>query len=366
MASGSHLNILYLSEHGGIQTGRSQAVLMRYDAATGAKTTILSFANTGTGIYSAQTSPDGQWTLFIATTLSGGHYTAKVQLIRVDGQMLQTLFCDPSGTIGNLQWSPDLQQVAFRGPPLSGLESTIHLLNLATAQQEQVMFGTYFPYAWLDNTRLYVAQQQGSDPFTSLFKLYLFDTSKGANQQPGSLTYIASAPVLCGSFEKSSDGAQLLGSSCTPVRPAGCRGPVTQGPSTLNVRPATGGSARTFYSSQTQAIMTFHTVNAQTLLLYIENTSGNLSQNGLWKINADGSGLTRLTTVAGRQCDDLGYRATYPQIISNGQFYALRVTDPISWYSSLQVGSLKGGTPTTFETKDTRQGILELVGMVMI
>ncbi len=339
---------------------------MRYDATTGAKTTILSFANTGTGITSAQPSPDEQWTLFIATTLSEGHYSAKLQLIRADGQMLQTLFCDPNGTIGNLLWSPDLQQVAFLGAPLSGLASTIHLLNLATGQQKQVMFGTYFLYAWLDNTRLYVAQQQGSDPFTSLFNLYLLDTSKGANQQPGSLTYIASAPVLCGSFEKSSDGAQLLGSSCTPVRPAGCRGPATQGPSTLNVRPATGGSARTFYSSQTQAIMTFHTVNAQTLLLYIENTQGDLSQNGLWKINIDGSGLTRLTAAGGQRCDDLGYPATWPQITSNGQSYVLRITEPRSWNESLLVGSLTGGTPTTFETKDTRQGILELVGMVMM
>ena len=360
MVPGSHQNIVYVSEHGGTQTFPSQALLMRYDLTTGSKTTILSFANTGTGIISTQSSPDGQWTLFIATTFSEGHYTAKLQLIRADGQMLQTLFCDPSGSIGKLQWSPDLQQVAFTGPPFDKLKRTIHLLNLATAQQEQVVFGTYSPYAWLDNTRLYVAQQQGSDPFTSLFNLYLLDTSKGANQQPGSLTYIASTPVLCGSFEKSSDGAQLLGSSCMPVRPAGCRGPATQGPSTLNVRPATGGSARTIYSSQTQAIMTFHTVNAQTLLLYIENTQGDLSQNGLWKINIDGSGLTRLTTAGGQLCADQGYTATWPQIISNGQSYALRAN------GSLMAGSLNGGSPTTFETLSISKGTLNLVGMVMI
>jgi len=45
---------------------------------------------------------------------------------------------------------------------------------------------------------------------------------------------------------------------------------------------------------------------------------------------------------------------------------ALRVTDPSSWNEVLLVGSLKGGTPTTFETKDTREGILSLVGMVMV
>src|SRR5258708_6824363 len=97
MTPGSHQNIIYVSETGGVQTVPSQALLMRYDMTTGSKTTILSYANTGTGIISTQTSPDGQWTLFIATTFSEGHYTAKLQLIRADGQMLQTLFCDPSG-----------------------------------------------------------------------------------------------------------------------------------------------------------------------------------------------------------------------------------------------------------------------------
>jgi hypothetical protein len=121
-----------------------------------------------------------------------------------------------------------------------------------------------------------------------------------------------------------------------------------------------GGSARTIYSSQTQAIMTFHTVNAQTLLLYIENTQGDLSQNGLWKININGSGLTRLTTAGGQLCADLGYTATLPQIISNGQFYALRANE------SLMAGSLNGGTPTTFETLSINKGTLNLVGMVMI
>ncbi len=111
--------------------------------------------------------------------------------------------------------------------------------------------------------------------------------------------------------------------------------------------------------------MTLHPISSQTLLMYIENTSGNLNQNGLWKINVDGSGLTRITTVAGRQCDDLGYRATYPQIVSSGQYYALRMTDSTSLTESLLVGSLNGVAPTIFETKDTREGVLILVGVVM-
>ncbi|HEV2579266.1 MAG TPA: hypothetical protein VGT44_00320, partial [Ktedonobacteraceae bacterium] len=168
----------------------------------------------------------------------------------------------------------------------------------------------------------------------------------------------------CGSFEQS--GAQLLSASCTPTRPGGCRGPATGGPSAIRTSPATGGAARTIYSSQSQAFMTLHAVDAQTLLLYIENTQGDLSQNGLWKLKSDGTGLTRLTTVGGQLCSDLGYPATWPQITSNSQFYALRQIDPVSFYSALQVGSLNGGAPTTFATKSASVGIMSLVGMVSL
>ena len=111
--------------------------------------------------------------------------------------------------------------------------------------------------------------------------------------------------------------------------------------------------------------MALHPISSQTLLRYIENTTGNLSQNGLWKINTDGSGLARITNAGGRQCDDLGYPALYPQIVSGRQYYALRMADPTSLNESLLVGSLNGGAPTIFEAKDIREGVLILVGVVM-
>jgi len=75
--------------------------------------------------------------------------------------------------------------------------------------------------------------------------------------------------------------------------------------------------------------------------------------------------LTRVTTVAGQQCEDLGYPASYPQIVGGGQYYALRTTNSTSLNESLLVGSLDGNAPATFEMKDTRQGVLILVGMVI-
>jgi len=50
----------------------------------------------------------------------------------------------------------------------------------------------------------------------------------------------------------------------------------------------------------------------------------------------------------------------WPQIISNGQSYALRTNE------SLMVGFLNGGAPTMFETMSISEGILNLVGMAMM
>ncbi len=177
---------------------------------------------------------------------------------------------------------------------------------------------------------------------------------------PGSLTRVTSANAICGSFEQSSDGTQVFSSSCTPVEPDNCRGYALQGPSTLSALPAAGGTARTIYSSQSHAVAALHPVSSQTLLMYIENTGGDFSQNGLWRINTDGSALTRLTTTAGQRCADREYAVEWPQIISNGQSYALRANE------SLMVGSLNGGVPTTFETMSISEGILNLVGMAMM
>ncbi len=98
--------------------------------------------------------------------------------------------------------------------------------------------------------------------------------------------------------------------------------------------------------------------------MYIENTNKTLSQNGLWKLNTDGTGLTRLTTAPGQECADLEFPSEWPQIISNGQSYALRISQvPVT---ALMVGSLNGGASTTFATLKLSDGIMFLVGWAMM
>jgi hypothetical protein len=358
LPAGSHPHVLYLSERGGLQTAMTDAQLLSYDLFTKSTTTLLSLANTDQGIDSAQLSTDGQWALFLTSSLE--QQTVKVQVIRADGQMLQTVFCAPLYKISNVQWSPDRQNIAFAVLDNNGQATAIELLNLFTGQHKSFAVNNYRPYVWLNNMLLYIVQPQGNQ-LTSQMHLALLDTSK--DSAPTNFTTIASTNALCGRFETIIDDTHLFSSSCTLVDV--CRGPATQGPSTLNSLPATGGSATTIYQNHNQAIMTFHQVTAQTLLMYIENTQGDLSQNGLWKINTDGTGLTRLTTIPGQQCGDLGYRATYPQIVSSGQYYALRTVDATSQSTSLMVGNITGGVPTTFETKDIREGVLMLVGVAL-
>ncbi len=361
LPAGSQPGVVYLSERGGFQASMTNAQLIRYDISTKSKTVLASSTQADEAITEAQVSADGQWILFLTASLSQNQ--TRLQLIRADGQNLQTLYCVPPYTISTIRWSPDKQHVAFAVLGSDGRISTIEVLNLKSGQQEAFQVHNYSPYAWLNTTQLYIVQPQG-DQRTSALTLSLLDTSKGSAQQSGNLPTIASANGLCGTFEGSSDGTRLFTSSCTPVNANGCQGPATQGPSTLNVLPATGGPARTIYSNQKQAIMTLVPASSQTLLMYVENTYGDLNQNGLWKINADGSGLTRLTTGAGQQCDDLSYPAFLPQIASAGQQYALRIADARARNETVLVGSLNGGMPTTVETKSIDDGVLILVGVV--
>ena len=127
-------------------------------------------------------------------------------------------------------------------------------------------------------------------------------------------------------------------------------------------------ASQTIYSSQAQAIVTIHAVSSPTLLMYIENTNNALDQNGLWKLKTVGSGLTRLTTVPGQKYGDLELPAQWPQIVSNSQSYALRISQDQNQVpaTALMVGTLNGGTPTTFASVKLEDGIMFLVGWAML
>ncbi len=159
----------------------------------------------------------------------------------------------------------------------------------------------------------------------------------------------------------SSDGTQLFSSSCTAFN-GNCQGNQVQGPSTVSLVPVSGGATKTIYSSQSQAITALAPASATSLLIYIENTTGDLSQDGLWKINTDGSGLTRLTTASPLACQYSTEPYPFTQIASNSQSYALLYLE--GGVQKLAVGSLTGGAATTIATGDfSNANIFVLAGI---
>jgi hypothetical protein len=122
-----------------------------------------------------------------------------------------------------------------------------------------------------------------------------------------------------------------------------------QGPSCICGMPATGGSQQTIYSSASLAITDVRAIDEHTLLFLAQNTSGDTSQNGLWKIHVDGTGLTRLTQAKPGDVNVFSEHSWYPwsNVSRDGTMYALNVYHAQTEGGSLLVGSLRGGSPTS-------------------
>jgi hypothetical protein len=126
---GSHQNIVYIVNEYQGQTP-TFGTLKRYDVSSGAKTEIVKIASIS--ISDAQVSADGQWILFVAVTT----HQAKLQLVRMDGQALQTLYCatpasngaNPASALSNIEWAANQQLAAFNS--YTGPASYLYVLNM--------------------------------------------------------------------------------------------------------------------------------------------------------------------------------------------------------------------------------------------
>lgn len=276
--------------------------LDRYDPTTGQITTILR----NDSIDAAQLSTDGAWILLLDRV--GGR--PAIQMIRLDGQGLQTLHCAPAGQrIGNLSWSPDGQKIAFaEGQDVQGNADT-YLLHTKTGKLQRVLvqsiygqanpqiYESYLPLQWIDNTRLYILDIPrccfgGAGLGTIPLRLFLLDTGKGPGQH---ITDLMSVASLDFGFEEgmalSPDRSKLFLSQYT----ASLNGNnfISSGPSPITEQPAGGGNDSTVYTDPNHAIFAIATADQNNLLLRVDN-SDNTAQNGLWKLNLSTRQETRL------------------------------------------------------------------------
>jgi len=353
LALGKQDTVVYV-EIQGHPLNPTSVTLKRYTVSTRTAREIVTLPQTN--IYEAQISADGIWVL-LHTNVSG---QPAMQLIRMDGQRLQTLYCSsgpPGGSgFGWMQWSPDNKYVAFveLGPPGSGPSTstgTFNLLNVATGTIQTKppvsIDALAFPLAWLDTTHLYVMSMKKG--------LSLLDITTGTIKQIPNLT------GTCIDATHTLDGTQLftsLAAQCasTDERPSSS---TSRGPSIIQVQPATGGPAKTIYSTPTDAITALRVASSTTLLLITRNINTDTSHNGLWKMNTDGTGLTRLSSDAAILKDaanedmfftgPFGWTMDQPwaNASRDGAYYSIQVYNYGNGPSRLLIGSMKGGVPVT-------------------
>ncbi len=344
LGSGNHQNIVYIvNEFQG--SNPTFGTLKRYDVMTGTKTEIIKIPQVF--ISDAQISTDGQWILFVATSSAA----EKLQMIRMDGQDLQTLYCDTQKLLGEVDWSPNERLVIFSNEEDLG----IYLLNMQSGSvQLEVRPINLGNSTWFDDTHVYLMPAGVDTPTDTV---YMLDLSRGANQPSSDLVQVFQQPHTpnrypCVDYDSYS-GSKLFISQCAATFfPQSSAVGKRQGPSAIGVQLLADTSLHTIFTSTTLAITMVRTISSRILLLLVENFSEDhsvdTSQNGLWKINIDGSGLTRLTTqdegFATRICEFT--RTPWANGSRDGSMYAFEIYNNQS--NSLLFGSLSGGPPTTF------------------
>ena len=348
----SHQNSVFIDEEGNPNNPPTAGVLMRYDVTTGSKTTILKLEHAN--IEEASLSNDGQWILFVDQVYDSAAQYYKVpelQLVRVDGQRLQTLYCDTqSKGLFSLAWSPDQQHIAFFGGEKDGESfAGVSLFDMRSGQVQLVLDeqSAVDSLTWQDNQRLYIRLASLVPTAT----LYLLDTARGAKQQRSDLAiaFQQRTSKPCWSADKSADGSVLFISQCTPAATPGSGSPYLPGaPSSMSKQTATGGSLHTILNTEHLAIVDVHVATPRVLLFTVANpvARGQTdSHNGLWKVNTDGSGLQQLThegTWSGNG------QPSWANVSRDGMLYAYRVWDQTTQSSSIKYGVLSGNPTTTF------------------
>jgi dipeptidyl aminopeptidase/acylaminoacyl peptidase len=126
MTAGNHPTIVYLAQ----DQDKNNGMLQRYDITTASTRTILK-TNSADVIQQANISPDGQWILF----LSKMQDQSSIQLIRIDGQQWQTLYCTPPQmSIDAALLSPDQHSLVFNQVNQDQSMSTLYLLDMTTGK----------------------------------------------------------------------------------------------------------------------------------------------------------------------------------------------------------------------------------------
>jgi eukaryotic-like serine/threonine-protein kinase len=311
----------------------SSTTLQEFDVQGKTSSTITSI--NGETIFTAQISQSGQWVLFVAQK----NGVQVLQLVRVDGQDLQTLYCASIGQKLEAQWSPNQQQIIFS--QISKQQAQLLLLNTTTGllQTEytdaQAYGGGLEPLTWLDNSHVYIGLVS-SGPLYQPENLYVLDTSKGANQQQSDLKILVGSGDSPWNFDCSVDGKTVY--YVTSKEPP--RADVLE--STIFASPALSGSfTNATFTTHNLYITAVRVINATTLMLFAQDPQNKQSSvNGLYTVGTNGRGLKRLTSSsdASLWAFNVSSQYTWSNFSRNGAYYV----------DGLSYGAFSGGPLTSY------------------
>ncbi len=336
----------------------SNGLLIRYDIKSKKKTTLLNLTNAT--ISNAQLSTDGQFILFVTQVNS----QLAIQMVRVDGQALQTLYCAPSSKgpvnfINDLLWSPDQQQILFRVPSPAGGKTApiLQLLDLVHGSLQTILAPAgntgYIPCAWPTADRVYMqGYAPGASDSVPPHNVYVLDLPHKSVRQ------VASISGYDWDLSLTPDGKQLLLGQGAALPPQG----QPQPPGFISVQAAHGSSLHIIYASHVYAVTQVRAISTKMLLFVLGGKFASGGQNGVWKINMNGSGLRQLTKDGKLLSDQ---HTLWSVISRDGHLYAVASYTPLpdsnTGQTTILYGSLNGGPVTAVDTTDVSDNA-EVVG----
>jgi len=380
LALGSHQNLVYIYNEVPQHTSTAFGHLRRYDATNGHKTDI---ATSGVQILQAQVSSDGQWVLFLSMPdPRSGLDVVMLQLVRMDGQGLQTLMCLPySGPGGvplgkpaiSFQWSVDEKSILFSYDILDHTTykatSTITVLNVSTGTLKPIFrdqgddLYTYSLVTWLDTTHAYIIKQgmQGPTPPATVF---LLNTATATVAHPGLVNILTTATRFSNySLDSSYDGTQLYSSYCLQV--------ASPFNTNIQVGPALGGVRHTIFQEQpADCVQVLRVIKPHTLLLFVLVYKASTISTQIWTMSLPGGSMQVLTPLTSsppgvsNQSYALNETSQFPwsNVSRDGSTYALQEIDSSAQTQSIVLASLNGGKPTPIATTSPGSSSVSLVG----
>ena len=379
LALGSHQNLVYIYNEVPQNTSIAFGHLRRFDARTGQKVDI---ATSGIRIDQAQVSADGQWVLFLSIPDPRGNTqsSAMLQLVRMDGQGLQTLYCFPNATYSghgtssrlpiSIQWSVDQKSIIF-SVNTNNDTSAVTLLDVATGTLHQLFLDQhdssyyYSIVTWLDNTHAYLIKQGIGAPAPPA-TVFLMDVTTATVANPG-LTTILTTPMRMSAFamDSSYDGTKLFTSYCLEA--------ASPFDTTISVGPATGGTRQTVYhQAPTDCVQNMRVISTNILfmLTQVSTTAGNTYATQVWSMHTDGSGQRTLTTLSSSTNSGssttfaLNVSSQFPwsNISRDGSNYAVQSINSSASQQSILLGTLSGGNATAIATTNSGESTVSLAG----